>query len=106
MNYYSQTEALMHASTFCHSPDSENTPSDVESMLSSSEFDNGKATSSSDVDQLMECILYLEYGFIHSHNLVTHCHFPMFQQNGTSVSIHWPQRMRLEKGIGKPIYPN
>ena len=51
-------------------------------------------------------VLYLGYGFIHSHNLVTHCHFPMFQQNGTSISTQWPQRMRLEKGIGKPIYPN
>ena len=57
MNYYNQTVVLMHVSTFCHSLDSANTPSDVETMLSSSEFDNGKATSSSDVDQLMECTL-------------------------------------------------
>ena len=78
----------MHASTFCHSPDSANTPSDVESMLSSSEFDNGKATSSSDVDQLMECTLPRVW----VHSQPQPCHplpFPMFQQNGTSVIIHF-----------------
>ena len=55
--HYSSESDEGYAMCFSYSPDSENTPSDVETMLSSTEFNNGKATSSSDVDQLMECTL-------------------------------------------------